>query len=251
MIGLFDSGIGGLTVLRSLQKKLPQESFIYLGDTARLPYGTKSSDTVLKYAKQNIDFLISKGADTIISACHSASSALLENQLDYPVPILNVIEPACKEALTVTRNGQIGLLATQTTVSSGQYQKLIGGDAKLHAQASPLLVPLVETGWTDDPITDQIIERYTAFIKAADIDTLILGCTHFPLLSDSIQKIVGPKVELVDPGDILADTLLKKDLKPSENPKLKLYLTDNSSHFLKISQAILMNFDLDLSQVDL
>lgn len=248
MIGLFDSGIGGLTVLRSLQDKLPNETFIYLGDTARLPYGTKSTQTVRRYAEQNIEFLLSKGADLIISACHSASSAILQEKVSCSVPLLNVIEPSCQEAKSKSKNKKIGLLATQGTVSSGQYQKLI---PQLQAQAAPLLVSLVESGWTNDPITDQIIDRYTSGLKKAEIDTLILGCTHFPLLKDSIQKNLGKDVLLVDPGDSLAKEVSNMKRPASKKEELKIFLTDNSPHFLKIAQAILMNFDLHIERVDL
>lgn len=247
MIGLFDSGIGGLSVLKTLIENYPKQSFVYLGDTARLPYGTKSSETVKRYTEQNLQFLKEKGATSIVSACHSASSAILEHDIESSLPLFNVIEPACRQALEVTKNKNIGLIATQTTVSSGQYQKQI---PDLQSVACPLLVPLVEAGWTDDEITNQIIKRYTDPLTGKGIDTLILGCTHFPLLKQSIQKEIGPHIRLIDPAETLSDQISERITK-SDDTKIHLYLTDTSTHFLKLAQAILMRFDLIIEQVDL
>lgn len=251
MIGLFDSGIGGLTVLKSLQEHLPQENYIYLGDTARLPYGTKSPETIQRYTQQNMDFLKKKNVDLIVSACHSASSAILQFQMKGPVPLFNVIEPACSEAMKESQNKKIGLLATQATVDAGQYQKLITAPYSLFSQAGPLLVSLVEAGWTEDPITDQIIKRYTDPLLAQGVDVIILGCTHFPLLKNSIQKIVGSGVKLVDPGDCLAEKILAIQGTSSTSGGLDIFLTDKSPHFIKAAQIILKNQNLKLSQVDL
>lgn len=252
MIGLFDSGIGGLSVLKRLMESCPNESFIYLGDTARLPYGTKSSETLKRYTLQNIEFLKSKGATKIISACHSASSCILEHNIQIDTSLYNVIEPSCQEALLATKNKRIGLMATQTTVSSGQYQRLI---PSIQPVAAPLLVPLVEVGWTDDEITDAVIARYAEPLLKAEIDTLILGCTHFPLLQQSLKKHFGDQVHLVDPGESLADLLsvqsesTEESLSHEDPPEI--YLTDTSPHFLKIAQAILMRFDLQVQLTDL
>jgi glutamate racemase len=251
VIGLFDSGIGGLTVLKSLQRYLPNEPFIYLGDTARLPYGTKSSETISRYTQQNISFLNEKGVDLIISACHSASSAILQYNIKGPVTLLNVIEPACSEAMRESKNKKIALMATQATVDAGQYQRLLQAPFELFSAACPLLVPLVESGWTNDIITDQIIERYTRPLLDHGVDTIILGCTHFPLLKESIQKIVGPHIKLVDPGDCLAQQILNMNRTTGVGQKLHVYLTDESPHFVKTAQSILPGQDLQLSQVDL
>ena len=251
MIGLFDSGIGGLTVLKSLQNFLPNEQYIYLGDTARLPYGTKSPETIQRYTEQNIHFLNDKKVDLIVSACHSASSAILQFKIQGPVPLFNVIEPSCVEAMKETRNNKIGLLATQATVDAGQYQKLIDDSYDLFSQSGPMLVPLVEAGWTNDPITDQIIKRYTDPLMAKGVDTIILGCTHFPLLKSSIQKIVGPEVKLIDPGYCLAERILAVQGQATSSGSLEIFLTDKSPHFIKTAQAILPNQNLKLSQVDL
>jgi glutamate racemase len=251
VIGLFDSGIGGLTVLKSLQTFLPNESYIYLGDTARLPYGTKSSETISRYTHQNISFLNDKGVDIIVSACHSASSAILQYDIKGPLPLFNVIEPACTEAMRESKNKKIALMATQATVDAGQYQRLIAPPFELFSKACPLLVPLVETGWTQDSITDQIIERYTRPLVEKGVDVIILGCTHFPLLKESIQKIVGPKVKLIDPGDCLAQQILQMNRTASPTQPLQVFLTDKSPHFVKTAQSILPGQDLHLHQVDL
>lgn len=251
MIGLFDSGIGGLTVLKSLQAFLPDQPYIYLGDTARLPYGTKSPDTIHRYTQQNITFLKNKGVDIIVSACHSASSAILQFDIKAPVPLLNVIEPACTEAMKASRNKKIALIATQATVDAGQYQRMIKSPFQLYSKACPMLVPLVETGWLDDKITDQIIERYMADLLKENVDTIILGCTHFPLLKNAIQKAVGPHVKLIDPGDCLAEQILAMNTQGSSGHTLNVYLTDKSPHFVKTAQSILPNQNLHLEQVDL
>ncbi len=250
MIGLFDSGIGGLTVLRSLQKYLPNEEFIYLGDTARLPYGTKSPETIKRYTEQNIAFLKNKGVDTIVSACHSASSSILRFNITDSLPLLNVIEPSCRDAIKLTKSQKIGLMATQATVDGGQYAKLIPAPHQLISQACPLLVPLVECGWTEDHITEQIIERYTAPLLQKNVDVIILGCTHFPLLRSAIQKVVGPEIKLVDPGDSLALEIQKMN-RPQKTSQLQLFLTDNSPHFLHTAQRILPEQNLTITQVDL
>lgn len=251
MIGLFDSGIGGLTVLSSLKKALPQDSFIYLGDTARLPYGTKSPETIQRYTKQNIRFLKNKGVDVVVSACHSASSSILQYNIQDDIPLFNVIAPSCEEAKLKSKSKKIGLLATQATVDGGQYHKLISAPYELYAQASPLLVPLVESGWIEDSITEAVIARYVQPLLEQKVDVIILGCTHFPLLKKSIQKIAGPGVTLVDPGDSLA-ALLQKSAKPTAATEpLQIFLTDQSPHFVRLAKQLLNETNLKITQVDL
>jgi len=250
MIGLFDSGIGGLTVLKSLLDVLPRDEYVYLGDTARLPYGTKSPETIKRYAEQNIAFLKKKGVDTIVSACHSASSSILQFGLRETIPLLNVIEPSARDAMRASHSKKIGLMATQATVDAGQYARLVSGDYELIPQACPLLVPLVECGWLDDAVTEQIIARYVEPLLARNVDVIVLGCTHFPLLRAAIQKTVGPEVQLVDPGESLAIEI--KRMKRAEHaPKLSLYLTDNSPHFVQTAGRILPGHKLAITQVDL
>lgn len=252
MIGLFDSGIGGLTVLNSLQKALPQENFIYLGDTARLPYGTKSPETIKRYTQQNIHFLKKRGVNLVVSACHSASSSILLFNITDTLPILNVIEPSCIEAQKKSKTKKIGLMATQATVDGGQYKKLIQAPYDLVSQACPLLVPLVESGWTEDPITLAVIERYTRPLLEKNVDVIILGCTHFPILKPLIQKVVGDNITLIDPGETMVP-LVKSFLKstPQQQSSLQIYLTDQSPHFVQLAEKILTRSQLKITQVDL
>lgn len=252
MIGLFDSGIGGLTVLKSLLEILPNKDYIYLGDTARLPYGTKSQSTVKRYTEQNIHFLESRGVEIVISACHSASSSILMYDVHSSRPLYNVIEPSCVEAKQKSKNKKIGLIATATTVRAGQYHRLISSPYTLFAYSTPLFVPLVENNWTDDDITRQIVARYLHPLKDEGIDALILGCTHYPLLAKMIQEEMGPNCALIDPGHSLAEQIAKTDkLKRTGTGKVQIYLTDQSPFFTDLAQTILKRHDLDIQQVDL
>lgn len=251
MIGLFDSGIGGLTVLSSLKKSLPEESFIYLGDTARLPYGTKSPETIRRYTRQNIHFLKTQGVDVVVSACHSASSSILFYNITDDLPLYNVIEPSCLEAQKKTKSKKIGLMATQATVDGGQYKKRFPNDFELISQACPLLVPLVESGWVEDPITEAVIARYVEPLLAKNVDVIILGCTHFPILKPLIQKAVGPQIQLIDPGESLADLLIQRPMTKNPKTKLEIFLTDESSHFVRLAQTLLNDKSLKITQVDL
>lgn len=251
MIGLFDSGIGGLTVLKSLLQILPHEDYVYLGDTARLPYGTKSQETIRRYTEQNIHFLESKGVDMVISACHSASSSILQYKMTSRRPLYNVIEPACEEAISKSYNQKIGLLATATTVRAGQYHELIKSPYTLVAQPAPLLVPLVENNWIVDPITDMIIDRYTAPLKEADVGSVILGCTHYPLLADALKKSLGPSIHLIDPGLCLAQKIAQNISSPQKNGSITLFLTDHSAFFTQFAENILGTTNLDIQQMDL
>lgn len=251
MIGLFDSGIGGLTVLKSLLKTLPHEDYVYLGDTARLPYGTKSQETIRRYTEQNIHFLESKGVDLVISACHSASSSILQYKMTSRLPLYNVIEPACEEALMKSKNKKVGLLATATTVRAGQYHELIKTPYTLFAQPAPLLVPLVENNWLIDPITDMIIDRYTAPLKKENVDSIILGCTHYPLLSESLERNLGPSIHLIDPGACLASKIAQKISSPKTKGSITLFLTDHSAFFTQLAENILGIKNLHIQQMDL
>lgn len=251
MIGLFDSGIGGLTVLKSLLKILPNEDYIYLGDTARLPYGTKSPETIKRYTEQNIHFLESKGVDCVVSACHSASSSILKYQITSKNPLYNVIEPACSEAKKRSKNKTVGLLATAATVNAGQYGKLISAPYTLISEPAPLLVPLVENNWLDDDVTRMVIERYVARFIESQTDAVILGCTHYPLLSAEIKKALGPECMLIDPGMCLAHQISATVPAKSTPGTVKIYLTDQSPFFTQLAQQILAKKDLDIQQVDL
>lgn len=251
MIGLFDSGIGGLTVLKSLLEILPQEDYIYLGDTARLPYGTKSQDTVRRYTEQNIHFLEKKGVDCVVSACHSASSSILKYNISSRIPLYNVIEPACSEAKKQSATKTIGLLATATTVRAGQYHKLIDTPYTLVAESAPLLVPLVENNWIDDDITRMVIARYVEPLIKSKADAVILGCTHYPLLSAHIKKALGDECALIDPGTCLAQQIASQTQTKSSRGKVQIFLTDQSPFFTQLAEQILGKTDLQIQQVDL
>ncbi len=202
MIGVFDSGIGGLTVVRALMAQLPGFDVTYFGDTARTPYGSKSRRTVIRYAVENTEFLLAQGARAIVLACNTASSfapALLRKR--FPVPIFEVITPAAELAVAHTRTGRIGIVGTRATVNSGIYTEVIQNlrpDCRTYAQACPLLVPLVEENWLTKPETRMIVKKYLRPLKVQQIDTLILGCTHYPLLQDLIQAKVGRRVTVID-----------------------------------------------------
>ncbi len=203
-VGVFDSGIGGLTVVKEIINNLPGEDIVYFGDTARVPYGNKSRSTVLRYSRQIVRFLKSKGVKAIVVACNTASAlALDELEAEVDVPIMGVIKPGVSAALRVTRNGRIGVIATQSTIDSRLYQELIAKEmpkASVFAKACPLFVPLVEEGWTNDSVTLEVAKRYLKELQEKEIDTLILGCTHYPLLFNLLGEYLGDKITLVNPA---------------------------------------------------
>jgi glutamate racemase len=210
-IGVFDSGIGGLTVLKALVEALPAEDFIYLGDTARLPYGTKSAEVIVRYSRENTEFLLAKGIKLLVVACNTASAvALGEIARDTIVPVTGVIEPGARAAAALSRSGKIGVIGTEATIASGAYsralQQLRPG-AEIYTRACPLLVPLVEEGWTDNAIAEATVAHYLESLKASGIDTLLLGCTHYPLLRDLFQRVLGPGVRIVDSASATASVV--------------------------------------------
>jgi len=233
-IGVFDSGIGGLTVLRELLKTFPQEQFIYLGDTARLPYGSKSSDTVRKYSEQNMNFLKNRDVKAIVVACNTASTQIFETEYSG-LPVYNVIDPGSKLAATATQNKKVAVIATRATVKSESYTKKIhqhDPNIEVFSSACPLFVPLAEEGWHDDPITNLIAFRYLQELKNKDVDTVVMACTHYPLLKTAIQKVFGNYVALIDSGEAIAKEIqydFKSDrLKPIEQTKTDTHLSDHS-----------------------
>lgn len=213
-IGLFDSGVGGLTVVHEVMKVLPDEQIIYFGDTARVPYGTKSARVVQGFALQDARFLLQFDVKLIVVACHTASSVALELlQQTFSLPILGVIEPGVHAALAATRNGKIGVIGTRGTISSGTYQRLFAEanpKIQIHGQVCPLFVPLAEEGWLDAPVTHEIARIYLAPLIDQKIDTLILGCTHYPLLKSVIQTVTGPDVRLIDSAEETARAIVHK-----------------------------------------
>jgi len=211
MIGVFDSGIGGLTVVRAIMKRFPAYDILYFGDTARTPYGSKSPSTVIKYAVENTEFLLSQGARAVVLACNTASSVatdLLRRR--YDIPIFEVISPAVEAAVRVSRQGRIGIIGTRATIASGAYEALIKArrpESRVFAQACPLLVPLVEEGWLKKPETRMIVKDYLRPLKSRQIDTLILGCTHYPLLAELIQAKIGRRVRIIDSSSGVVDSI--------------------------------------------
>ncbi len=208
MIGIFDSGIGGLTVVREVLDKLPQYRIVYFGDTARTPYGTKSQKTIIDYSIEDTEFLISKGAKVIIVACNSASSVAFETLRErFTLPIFEVIRPAVEKTLRVTRKKRVGVIGTRATVGSGIYERLLKEarpEIEVFSQACPLLVPLVEEGWLNRPETRRVVRKYLFSLKMKQIDTLVLGCTHYPLLKPVIQNKMGKKVQVIDSSQEVA-----------------------------------------------
>ncbi len=203
-IGVFDSGVGGLTVAREMMRQIPQERIVYFGDTARVPYGSKSTDTLIRYTRQIIRFLKTRGVKAIVVACNTASAVALEAVKDeLDIPIIGVVRPGAKIAVEATKNKKIGIIGTETTVKSGMYVKLIQElepKAEVIGKACPLFVPLVEEGWTKDSVTEEVARRYLVDLQRSGIDTLILGCTHYPLLRHMIGDIMGEQVTLVNPA---------------------------------------------------
>ncbi len=203
-IGVFDSGLGGLSVMRHLIERFPHEDFVYFGDTARLPYGTRSEETILKYVKGDMAFMDTFHVKMVIVACGTASSVALPRMERHAYPVYGIVQVSADAAVRATQNGRIGVLATETTIKSAAFEKRIAENdpaAKVFPVACPLLVPLVENGCIDDELAVLGVEKYVSQLREQDIDTLILGCTHYPLLRGVIQKAIGGKVKLIDPGE--------------------------------------------------
>ena len=245
-IGVFDSGVGGLTVARAIRERLPNEALLYLGDTARLPYGTKSPRVVERYAQNCAQRLIDGGAKALVIACNTASSIATADVLErFDVPIFEVITPAVKLAVSASKKFRFGVIGTRATITSGVYEKKIREmrpAAKIYSIACPLLVPLVEEGWLNKPEAAMIVKKYLHPLKTRRIDTLILGCTHYPLLKKVIQRKAGKQVHLIDSsisvaGDIKAHlekyTEVEKPL--GKNGKLTLFVSDITEQFEKIA----------------
>jgi glutamate racemase len=250
MIGIFDSGIGGLTVVKSLMEELPGYNMIYFGDTARTPYGSKSPETVVRYALENTDFLLKQGAKLIVMACNTASSVAADRVAEnYDIPIFEVVTPATEQAVKISNTLTIGVIGTRATVKSGIYEHKIMAlkpDAKVYSAACPLLVPLVEEGWMKKPETVMIIKKYLHPLKVRQIDTLILGCTHYPLLKDKIQRKIGKRVHIIDSSIAIAenvkfflDTHPEVDKQLSKNNAFRLFVSDITEQFGKTARTTL------------
>jgi len=251
-VGVFDSGVGGLTVLRALRERLPHERFIYLGDTARLPYGIKSPDSVLRYSTQAAQSLVRRGIKYLVIACNTASSVAVEalRERFAPIPVIGVIEPGAIAGCASSKSGQIAVIATEGTVQGGAYQRAITrirSDATVVARACSLFVALAEEGWSEGPIVDAVVHRYldAMFEQHPDIDTLLLGCTHFPLLFDALRAAVKSSVTIVDSAQTTAaaleQDLVARDLVAPRHlsPSLTLLATDSPQRFARVGGRFL------------
>lgn len=251
-IGVFDSGVGGLTVAREIMRQIPNEKIIYFGDTARVPYGSKSPETVTRYSKQIVRFLEKFHVKAIVVACNTASAcALDELEQESDIPMIGVVKPGAKAAAEVTKNGRIGVIGTEATIGSQIYTKYIkelNRDVAIYGKACPLFVPLVEEGLWQDPVTDEIARRYLTELIDIDIDTLILGCTHYPLIRSTLGKIVGEGVTLVNPAYETAvelrNMLNDRGLLNQENPGLggnqyQFYVSDAAEKFKRFANSII------------
>lgn len=250
-VGVFDSGVGGLTVAREIMRQLPGENIVYFGDTARVPYGSKSKDTIIRYSRQIIHFLMTKGVKAIVIACNTASALALEEvKKDLEIPIIGVVEPGARAALAVSANKKIGVIGTEATVRSGIYAEVIGrmdAAAQVTGCACPLFVPLVEEGFAKHPVTDEIIDYYLADMRKKDIDSLILGCTHYPLLRSRIRAYMGEKIQLVNPAYEAAmdlkSLLLSQDRlndgSVTEHGTYSFYVSDAAEKFMEFANSIL------------
>ncbi len=248
-IGVFDSGIGGLTVLRELLRQLPEENFVYFGDTAHVPYGNKSPDTVLKFSRENVSFLMDQGVKFVVVACNTASAeAVPILQDEFPVPVLGVIEPGVRAAARRSKTSRIGVIGTAGTIRSGAYQQGIQSlnpRAKVTAKACPLFVPLVEEGWVDGDITRSVAEAYLEEYRDASIDVLVLGCTHYPLLGGVIADVLGSGVTLVDSAVETAEEVGRRlqqgglERRGSGRGEFSVFLSDIAPNFKEVGERIL------------
>jgi len=248
-IGVFDSGLGGLTVVNQLMHYLPQESIIYFGDTARVPYGTKSPETIRKFAVQITRFLESQGVKLIVVACNTVSSVAMENVIELSsVPVIGVIQPGARAALEKSKNRRIGVIGTSATVSAGKYNSVLSSmapDVVVFSQACPLFVPLVEEGWIDSEVTEMVARIYLEPLMRQTIDTMILGCTHYPIIKETIKKIVDGDIEIVDSAIQTAlevrEVLSSKNLLNASGtlPEYHFHVSDFPQKFEDIARRLL------------
>ncbi|HET7631279.1 MAG TPA: glutamate racemase [Gemmatimonadaceae bacterium] len=248
-IGVFDSGIGGLTVVHELMRQLPHESIVYFGDTARVPYGNKGPETVQRYSREIADYLESCGVKALVVACNTATAhALPMLRAERRIPVIGVVEPGARAAVAATRSGAIGVIGTTGTIQSGAYERAIHArrpDAKVDARACPLFVPLVEEGWTDREATRLVAREYLAPLVEARVDTLVLGCTHYPLLKPLLQDLLGPDVRLIDSAqETAAETagvLAGRGIAApaAATPAHRFVCSDEPSRFLALAQRFL------------
>ena len=259
-IGVFDSGLGGLTVVKELRKVLPDENIVYFGDTGRVPYGTRSRDTIRKYAAQDERFLLTYDVKTIIAACGTVSSVASDTANELPVPFFEVVSHAARAAVIATKNKKIGVIGTAATVNSGQHARIINElmpKAEVTACSCSMFVPLVEEGWygADDIVVLETVRRYLEPIIKANVDTLILGCTHYPVLSDAIRRVIGDEVTLINAG-IATAAAVKEYLSQNEmlndsgeHGKTEFFVSDKPDSFRRIA-SVLLDDNIDEGKVE-
>jgi glutamate racemase len=262
-IAIFDSGVGGLTVTKEIINVLPQKNIIYFGDMARLPYGTKSPATIKKFAGQNVRFLNKFSPELIVAACNTVSAVCLDSlKRSVKIPVIGVIKPACKTAVSVTRNKKIGVIGTETTIASRTYEKTIkkmsANSIKVYGKACPLLVPLIEENWLKDKVTKTVVKKYLDPLLSKNVDTIILGCTHYPLLYPVFKNIVKKDITLIDSAIETAQAVSRKICQLNNNIKLsskrkvrrKYFVSDAPERFKKIGRNF-MKQNLDVKVIDI
>ena len=263
-IGIFDSGLGGLTVAKEIIKLLPNENIVYFGDTGRVPYGTRSRETIVKYARQDEKFLLNKDVKLIVAACGTVSSVASDNAKELPVPFIEVVSHSVKSAVKTTKNKKIGILATSATIASGSHKtqiKKLLPDCEVVESSGTLLVPLVEEGWTDacDNVVYETVRRYLEPMIKAGVDTVILGCTHFPVLTQVISKVMGQGVTLINMGTATALAVkeclkLSDALNDSNNKGNHSYFVSDKTASFEKTASVLLNENIDgntVEQVDI
>jgi len=260
-IGVFDSGIGGLTVVKRLTSVLPKESIVYFGDTARVPYGSKSNETVIDYSIQNTNFLLHKNVKAVVVACNTASSiAIPDLKKKFSIPVIGVILPGVDMACKETKNGRIGVIGTRATICNQAYSKAIkelDNKIEVFEKACPLFVPIAEEGWTHHKATYEIAEEYLKELKDKDIDTLVLGCTHYPILADVIQEVIGNNVKLIDSGIATAEVVQNEinrigfETNSGVSGNLDLYVSDIPTTFKNVAELFLGKQIKDVVKVDI
>lgn len=248
-IGVFDSGLGGLTVLKEIMELIPTESVVYFGDNGRAPYGTKSKETVLKYTFQDIRFLLNQDIKMIVIACNTASACSLQTvKNSFDIPVIEVVEPGALTAVRETRNKKVGVIGTSATVSSGVYERAIhrlDGSIQIYSRACPLFVPLAEAGWWENDIAYRIAEEYLIPLKNEGIDTLVMGCTHYPLLQETIRSVMGPEVSLVssarEVAKVVKDVITENNMARDKDikPVYRYYTSDSVELFESLGNSIL------------
>lgn len=263
-IGVFDSGVGGLTVVREIMRQIPNERIVYFGDTARVPYGSKSKETVTKYSRQILRFLKTQNVKAIVIACNTASAyALAQLEKEVDIPIIGVVKPGAKTAAETTHNGKIGVIATEGTIQSEiytQYIKELKDNVEVKGKACPLFVPLVEEGLLEDPVTEEIAQRYLSGLIDTGIDTLILGCTHYPLIRSTVGKVMGKDVNLVNPAyetaielkRLLEQNGMLQDEKPALGTnQYQFFVSDGAEKFQYFANTIFKYGVLAVKQINI